>query len=138
MNYLFFIVMLPLMASIVVSLIPGSQTKAIRNVTLVASGISAALSLVAFCSFQFDDGLQFETKWVWVESLGLNFHLGADGINIGIIFMAALVSFSAVCCANDISHRVKEFYILLNIMIGGVLGAFASMDVFFFYFLIQF
>lgn len=134
MNYLFFIVMLPLMASIVVSLIPGSQTKAIRNVTLVASGISAALSLVAFCSFQFDDGLQFETKWVWVESLGLNFHLGADGINIGIIFMAALVSFSAVCCANDISHRIKEFYILLNIMIGGVLGAFASMDVFFFYF----
>ena len=134
MNYLFFIVMLPLLASLVVSFISGSQTKAIRSVTLVASGVSAILSLVAFCAFQFDGGLQFETKWVWVESLGLNFHLGADGINIGIIFMGAVVSFAAVCCANDITHRIKEFYILLNIMIGGVLGAFASMDLFFFYF----
>ena len=134
MNYLFFIVMLPLLASLVVSFIPGSQVKAIRNVTLGASGFTAILSLVAFCTFQADGGLQFETKWVWVESLGLNFHLAADGINIGIIFMGAVVSFAAVCCANDITYRFKEFYLLLNIMIGGVLGAFASMDLFFFYF----
>ena len=134
MNYLFFIVMLPLLASMIVSFIPGSQAKAIRNVTLGASGLSAILSLVAFCTFQVDGGLQFETKWIWVESLGLNFHLGADGINIGIIFMGAVVAFASVCCAGDITHRVKEFYVLLNIMIGGVLGAFASMDLFFFYF----
>ncbi len=51
MNYLFFIVMLPLLASLVVSFIPGSQTKAIRSVTLLASGVSAILSLVAFCAF---------------------------------------------------------------------------------------
>ena len=29
---------------------------------------------------------------------------------------------------------MKEFHILLNVMIGGILGAFASMDLFFFYF----
>ena len=108
MNYLFFIVMLPLLASLVVSFIPGSQVKAIRNVTLGASGFTAILSLVVFCTFQVDGGLQFETKWVWVESLGLNFHLAADGINIGIIFMGAVVSFAAVCCANDINYRFKE------------------------------
>ena len=134
MSYLFLIVLFPLLAALVVSLIPGSQVKAIRSVSLGASGLSAILSLVAFSMFQFGEGLQFETKWTWVESLGLNFHLGADGINIGIIFMGAVVSFAAVCCAGDITHRFKEFYILLNIMIGGVLGAFASMDLFLFYF----
>ena len=46
----------------------------------------------------------------------------------------AIVAFAAVCCADDITHRVKEFHILLNLMIGGILGAFASMDLFFFYF----
>ena len=134
MDYLFFIVMLPLFAGLVVGVIPGDRTSAIRGVTLGASGLTALLALVAFCSFDPDGGLQFETEWTWVESLGLKFYLAADGINIGIIFMGAVVAFAAVCCAGDVTHRIKEFYFLLNLMISGILGAFASMDLFFFYF----
>ena len=134
MDYLFFIVMLPLFAGLVVGVIPGDRTSAIRGVTLGASGLAALLALVAFCSFDPDGGLQFETEWTWVESLGLKFYLAADGINIGIIFMGAVVAFAAVCCAGDVTHRIKEFYFLLNLMICGILGAFASMDLFFFYF----
>ena len=134
MDYLFFIVMLPLFAGLVVGIIPGDRTSAIRGVTLGASGLTALLALVAFCSFDPDGGLQFETEWTWVESLGLKFYLAADGINIGIIFMGAVVAFAAVCCAGDVTHRIKEFYFLLNLMICGILGAFASMDLFFFYF----
>ena len=126
--------MLPLFAGLVVGVIPGDRTSAIRGVTLGASGLTALLALVAFCSFDPDGGLQFETEWTWVESLGLKFYLAADGINIGIIFMGALVAFAAVCCAGDVTHRIKEFYFLLNLMICGILGAFASMDLFFFYF----
>ena len=134
MDYLFFIVMLPLFAGVVVGVIPGDRTSAVRGVTLGASGLTALLALVAFCSFDPDGGLQFETEWTWVESLGLKFYLAADGINIGIIFMGAVVAFAAVCCAGDVTHRIKEFYFLLNLMICGILGAFASMDLFFFYF----
>ena len=134
MDYLFFIVMLPLFAGLVVGVIPGDRTSAIRGVTLGASGLTALLALVAFYSFDPDGSLQFETEWTWVESLGLKFHLAADGINIGIIFMGAVVAFAAVCCAGDVTHRIKEFYFLLNLMICGILGAFASMDLFFFYF----
>ena len=134
MDYLFFIVMLPLFAGFVVGVIPGDRTSAIRGVTLGASGLSALLALVAFCSFDPDGGLQFETELIWVESLGLKFYVAADGINIGIIFMGAVVAFAAVCCAGDVTHRIKEFYFLLNLMICGILGAFASMDLFFFYF----
>ena len=126
--------MLPLFAGLVVGVIPGDRTSAIRGVTLGASGLTALLALVAFCSFDPDGGLQFETEWTWVESLGLKFYLAADGINIGIIFMGAVVAFAAVCCAGDVTHRIKEFYFLLNLMICGILGAFASMDLFFFYF----
>ena len=37
-------------------------------------------------------------------------------------------------CAWEIREREKEFYILLLVMTGGILGAFASLDLFFFYF----
>ena len=134
MDWMLIIVLLPLLAAAAVGFVPGSQRRAVRGITLCAAGLSLLCALIAFCSFEVGGGLQFETKWIWVESLGLNFHLAADGINIGIILMGAIVAFAAACCADDIAHRVKEFHILLNLMIGGILGAFASMDLFFFYF----
>jgi NADH-quinone oxidoreductase subunit M len=48
--------------------------------------------------------------------------------------MGAIVAFAAACCAFEIKSREKEFYILLLVMTGGILGAFASLDLFFFYF----
>jgi len=48
--------------------------------------------------------------------------------------MGAIVAFAASCCAWEIREREKEFYILLLVMTGGILGAFASLDLFFFYF----
>ena len=134
MDWLLIIVLLPLLAAAAVGFVPGSQRRVIRGITLGASGLSLLCALIAFCSFKVGSGLQFETKWIWVESLRLHFHLAADGINIGIILMGAIVAFAAACCADDITHRVKEFHVLLNLMIGGILGAFASMDLFFFYF----
>ena len=48
--------------------------------------------------------------------------------------MGAIVAFAAVCVSRDIKTYEKEFYILLLVMAGGILGAFASLDLFFFYF----
>jgi NADH-quinone oxidoreductase subunit M len=48
--------------------------------------------------------------------------------------MGAIVAFAAACCSWEIKSREKEFYILLLVMTGGILGAFASLDLFFFYF----
>src|SRR5260370_840794 len=44
------------------------------------------------------------------------------------------VAFAAACVSWEIKEREKEFYILLLVMAGGILGAFASLDLFFFYF----
>ena len=48
--------------------------------------------------------------------------------------MGAIVAFAAACVSWEIKEREKEFYILLLVMTGGILGAFASLDLFFFYF----
>ena len=87
MDWLLIIVLLPLLAAAAVGFVPGSQRRVIRGITLGASGLALLCALIAFCSFKVGGGLQFETKWTWVESLGLHFHLAADGINIGIILM---------------------------------------------------
>src|SRR4029077_9995589 len=57
-----------------------------------------------------------------------------DGINVCLILMGAIVAFAAACASWEIKSYEKEFYVLLLIMTGGILGAFASLDLFFFYF----
>ena len=89
-----------------------------------------------FCQFvPGATGFQFEQQIPWVESLGISYHVGVDGINVGLILMGAIVAFAAALCSFEIQSREKEFYILLLVMSGGILGAFASLDLFFFYFL---
>ena len=70
-----------------------------------------------------------------MDSLGISYHVGVDGLNVGLILMGAIVALAATLCSFEIRSREKEFYILLLVMSGGILGAFASLDLFFFYFL---
>src|SRR6266567_5287486 len=67
------------------------------------------------------------------ESLVITCKLGVDGLNVGLVLMGAIVAFAAACCSFEIKSHEKEFYILLLVMTGGILGAFASLDLFFFY-----
>src|SRR5438132_6548472 len=48
--------------------------------------------------------------------------------------MAAVVAFAAACVSWEIKNYEKEFYILFLVMTGGAIGAFASLDLFFFFF----
>ncbi len=79
-------------------------------------------------------GFRFEQQIPWVNALGIGYHVGVDGINVGLVLMGAIVAFAAACCSWEIREREKEFYILLLVMTGGILGAFASLDMFFLYF----
>jgi NADH-quinone oxidoreductase subunit M len=80
-------------------------------------------------------GYQFETvlPWLGAPTLGIQCRLGVDGLNVALLLMGAVVAFAAACAAWEIDRREKEFAILLLVMTGGILGAFASLDLFFFY-----
>src|SRR6185436_16157656 len=78
-------------------------------------------------------GYKFVEKVPWVASLGIHYFVGVDGINVGLIFMGAIVAFAAACVSWEIKTNEKLYYFLLLLMTGGILGAFASLDLFFFY-----
>ena len=136
MSILTYIAGWPLLAALFLIVVPRNYRVIIRGVAVLATLISAVLAVKMFVQFHTGaPGYQFEQQIPWVTSLGISYHVGVDGINVGLILMGALVSFAAVLCSWEIQTREKEFYILLLIMAGGILGAFASLDLFFFYFL---
>ncbi len=136
MSILTYILGWPLLAAIMLVFVPRNYRVIIRAVALFATFISMLLAVKMFCQFVTGQaGYQFEQQIPWVESLGISYHVGVDGLNVGLILMGAIVAFAAACCSFEIQSRAKEFYILLLVMTGGILGAFASLDLFFFYFL---
>lgn len=138
MSPLTYIFGLPLLTALVIVLLPRSYKVVIRALAILGSFIAMCVAICVFVHFNnapVVDGFRYVQKVPWVESLGISYHVGVDGINIGLILMGAIVSFAAVCISNHIKNREKEFYILLLVMSGGILGAFASLDMFFLYFL---
>jgi len=138
MSILTVILGLPLVAALAVAFVPRNYRVIMRAAAILATLGSAVLAITVFVQFNSavpgPNGYRFEQQLSWVESLGISYHVGVDGINVGLLLMGAIVAFAAACVSSEIKEREKEFYILLLVMSGGILGAFVSLDLFFFYF----
>src|SRR6266567_3965819 len=135
MSTLTYILGWPLLAAMVLVFVPRNYRVVMRAIALAATLVSALLAVKMFLQFHAGPaGYQFEQQVAWVAPLGISYHVGVDGINVGLVLMGAIVAFAAACASWEIKEREKEFYILLLVMAGGILGAFASLDLFFFYF----
>jgi len=137
MSLLTFIILIPFLGALIVALIPRNYRFVIRLVALAATLVSMLLAIVMFVRFDAAaaiKGFKFVQYQPWVQTLGISYYVGVDGINVGLILMGAIVAFAATCVSHRIETQVKEYYLLLLVMVGGILGAFASLDLFFFYF----
>jgi len=68
-------------------------------------------------------------------SFGINLKLGLNGISLPMFLLAAIVGLAAGLYAlRSQAERMKTYLVLLLIMHGGLLGVFASVDIFYFYF----
>jgi NADH-quinone oxidoreductase subunit M len=133
-----FILGSPLVMALILVLVPRNYRVVLRGLALLATCASAVAAVVMFAQFNTApadaDGFKFVCQAPWVAAVGIGYHVGVDGINVGLVLMGAVVAFAATCVARQVREREKEFYILLLIMAGGILGAFASLDLFMFYF----
>ena len=134
------IFLLPLLAAIALVFVPRNFAVIMRAVAVGVTFVTMLLAVLMFCQFNGAaadaDGYKFVSSipGLGAESLGIVCKLGVDGLNVGLVLMGAIVAFAAACCSFEIKSREKEFYILLLVMTGGILGAFMSLDLFFFYF----
>jgi NADH-quinone oxidoreductase subunit M len=66
----------------------------------------------------------------WVPSLGLQYHLAADGISLTLVLLTGLAATAGVLFSWNVKERVGEFFAFYLALIGGVYGVFLSFDLF--------
>ncbi len=129
------IICIPLITALLLMVIPANFRFLFRAAALLSTFVAMLIAVVIFWRFDGSiPGFQFETFVPWVNDLKISYHVGVDGLNIGLLFMGAIVAFAAACVSWEINTGEKGFYILLLLMTTGIMGAFASLDLFFFYF----
>ena len=126
---LLFIVLFPLAAALAVLL--GAPA---RKTALWAAALTLAATLVAYSGFEGGQrGFQMVTSCPISSSWKINFTLGIDGLSLVMLLLTALVTFAAVWFTGEIAQHQHAFYACLLFIAAGALGAFASLDLFFFY-----
>ncbi|MCZ6672023.1 MAG: NADH-quinone oxidoreductase subunit M [Verrucomicrobia bacterium] len=70
-----------------------------------------------------------------LEGLGITLHLGLNGISAPLYFLAGIVGLAAgIYAMQSGAERLQQYLMLILFMQAGLMGVFASVDVFFFYF----
>ena len=126
---LLFIVFCPILAAL--AILCGAPA---RHTALWAAGLTLAATLFAY--FQFDaarGGFEYVISYPISGAWRLNFTLGIDGLSLIMLLLTAIVAFAAIWFTGPIATHEHAFHACLLLIAGGALGAFASLDLFFFY-----
>ncbi len=123
--------------NILTLLLVGKNLKAARLVPIVFSGITLVLATLMLLGFDFNlagvNVFQYEEQYEWIQSLGVTYHLGVDGISVPMIWLTALLCFLAILFSWDVRNRTKEYMGLMLVLEVGVMGVFMALDYFLFY-----
>ena len=126
---LLFLILVPLVAAAFI--LAGSNARA---TALIASATNLIFVLALFAVYKAGEApYQFVSSVPVIPSMGIAFTLGADGLSLVMLLLAALVTVAAVAVARTPIKNANWFYASLLFISAGGIGAFASIDLFFFY-----
>ncbi len=128
------ITLTPLIAALIVMCLPAKSVKAIQAISVAATGVSLLLSVRVFASFgaTTETGFSWQESLSWFPNLGINYHLGVDGISAPLVLLCGIISFTAALMSLQIDFRQKEYFALALTVMSGVFGVFTSLDLFVF------
>ena len=123
----------PMVGVLLLIFIPGRYETACRLVSLAVAAVTAGLSIYLYIHFDKRGGFQFEENVMWIDYFGVRYHHGVDGLSVPLLLLTSIVIFCGILSSWDgIKQRVKEFHILMLLLVSGVFGVFISLDAVFF------
>jgi NADH-quinone oxidoreductase subunit M len=129
------ITFLPVAGAALLLFMRKASPRAIRNIALIVSLLTLLLSLPLFSTFDVSNpGMQFEQSVQWIPSLGVQYHVGIDGISLFLVLLTTVLTPIAILSSwNSIEKRVREYYLFMLMLETGMIGVFVALDLFLFF-----
>ncbi len=128
------LLLVPFVGALVIAFMPRQWVTAIRNVSVGIMLFEFILSLSVLKGDYTGAAYQFVEHTPWVESLGISYKLGVDGISVWLVLLTTLLTpISLFVSWTTIDTKIKEYAIAFLMLEVGMLGAFLALDLFLFY-----
>jgi NADH-quinone oxidoreductase subunit M len=129
---------LPLLGAAIILVIRGDTEVVVRNARSVAlwtSGVTFVLTLFLVAGFDPNQpGFQFVERADWLPGLGIQYHMGIDGISLWFVPLSALLTILCVVSSwYSVESRVKEYMVAFLVMDSLMIGVFCALDMGLFY-----
>jgi NADH-quinone oxidoreductase subunit M len=113
----------------VLMVLPAGDARRARTVALLAAVAGFLMALAG--ALKLDPGkLNTITQVAWIPSLGIQYHLAADGISLTLVLLTGIAAVAGILFSWNVEHRAKEFFAFYLALIAGVYGVFLSFDLF--------
>ncbi len=141
--YLIHVAILAPIAAGLILLVAGRALSAIavKGIALAGFLIPAIISFCLWANYvPGESGYAYVTDIATgLEHWGIRLTLGLNGISLPLFLLSGVVGLAAGLYAlQSGAERLSQYLTLLLMMVGGLMGVFASIDVFFFYFFHEF
>lgn len=146
--FLSVITLSPIVAGIIIMMLPEDNKDNAKMLGLAAMILGLVLSVALYIDYNLNivptitagtpwvDTLAYVEDYNWVESAGISYLLGVDGMSLTLVLLTAIVGLGGVLISWGVSDRPREFYAFFMLLVAGVHGVFVAVDgflLFFFY-----
>jgi NADH-quinone oxidoreductase subunit M len=129
------VVFFPLVGVVALLFVDKEKKDTVKLVGVITSILTFVFSLHLY--FHFDaqfSGFQFTEQYVWIGGLNIGYHVGIDGLSLLMVLLTTFLTPLALLGTwNSIDKRIKEYTMMVLLLETGMLGVFASLDLFLFY-----
>jgi NADH-quinone oxidoreductase subunit M len=124
----------PLVAALVITVIPARADKATRAFTVIVMLLEWMVSLSLWTGDYSTADFQFVERKPLVEMLGISYSLGVDGISLWLVLLTTTLSGLAVAASlPTVVTGIKEYAIAFLFLESVTLGALLALDLVLFY-----
>jgi len=126
---------LPVLGALLLFCVDRRRETAIKHLAFGASLVTFLVSLGLYQGFRLDvPGPQFTEQTLWIGWLGVEYHVGVDGISLLLVLLTTFLSAVAILSSySAITTSVKEYMICMLLLETGMVGVFVALDLVLFY-----
>jgi NAD(P)H-quinone oxidoreductase subunit 4 len=125
------IVLLPLVASLLIPVLPDKDGKRVRWYALGVGLVDFVLMCYTFWKHYDASSATFQLveKYAWVPQLGLSWAVSVDGLSVPLVLLAGLVTTLSIFAAWQVDLKPRLFYFLMLVLYSAQIGVFVAQDV---------
>src|SRR5664279_5345607 len=109
----------------VIAVMAGKHARAVAMITALAS---MAVALVVWAHIPANGRIGLLEVHPWATSLGIEYHLGVDGLGALMLVLSAIVTLMSVDAAHRVHHQPAFYFGLVLVLEVGLFGSFTALN----------